>query len=148
MALELRTLNDDNIKEITKLFFDVFSKEPWNDDWSDENQLNAYILDLTGNNNSLTLGFYENGVMIGLSMGRVKHWFSGTEYCIDEFCIKTEEQGRGLGRQFLEAVESFIKQKGMSHIFLQTERNMPAYDFYKRNGFHELENHVSLVKQC
>ncbi|MBP7901858.1 MAG: GNAT family N-acetyltransferase, partial [Spirochaetes bacterium] len=77
-----------------------------------------------------------------------KHWFSGTEYCIDEFCIKTEEQGRGLGRQFIEAVESFIKQKGMSHIFLQTERNMPAYDFYKRNGFHELENHVSLVKQC
>ncbi|MBP7902585.1 MAG: GNAT family N-acetyltransferase, partial [Spirochaetes bacterium] len=112
MAVELKTLNADNINEITKLFFDVFSKEPWNDDWSDENQLNAYILDLTGNNNSLTLGFCENGVMIGLSMGRVKHWFSGTEYCIDEFCIKTEEQGRGLGRQFIEAVESFIKQKG------------------------------------
>ncbi len=148
MAAELRILNLDQIEEIREFFFQVFSNEPWNDDWSDQNQLHAYISDLIGNNNSLALGFYENETMVGLVMGSIRHWYSGTEYYIDEFCIKTEEQGRGLGTQFMQAIEIYIKNKGMKHIFLQTERNMPAYQFYKRNGYIELENHVSFIKQC
>ena len=28
---------------IKKLFVSVFKEEPWNDDWSDEKQLDAYI---------------------------------------------------------------------------------------------------------
>jgi aminoglycoside 6'-N-acetyltransferase I len=148
MNIELRQLNTDNIEEIKVFFCDIFTKEPWNDDWSDENQLHAYIMDLIGNPNSLTLGLFENGDMVGLSMGSIKHWYSGTEYYINEFCIKTEEQGRGLGTQFLKEIETFIKQRGMKLIFLQTDRTVPAYNFYKKNGYFELENHVSLVREC
>lgn len=148
MATELRVLNINNIDEIKDFFFNIFTKEPWNDDWSDKTQLYAYITDLIGNDNSLSLGLFENGTMVGLSMGNIKHWYSGTEYCIDEFCIKKEEQGRGLGKQFLGAIETFIKQKGVLQIFLQTERTVPAYSFYKKYGLFELENHVSFAKQC
>ena len=148
METELRKLNVDSIQEIKEFFFDIFTKEPWNDDWSDENQLHAYIMDLIGNPNSLVLGLFENGNMVGLSMGSIRHWYSGTEYYIDEFCIKTEEQGRGIGTQFLKEIEDFIKQRGMKYIFLQTERNVPAYNFYKKNSYVELENHVAFVKQC
>jgi aminoglycoside 6'-N-acetyltransferase I len=148
MDTELRELNTDSIEEIKVFFFDIFTKEPWNDDWSDKHQLHAYIMDLIGNHNSLVLGLFENGTMVGLSMGSIRHWYSGTEYYIDEFCIKIEEQGRGLGTQLLNAIETFMKQKGMKHIFLQTERNVPAYNFYKKNGYIELENHVALVKSC
>jgi hypothetical protein len=28
--------------------------------------------------------------MVGLSMGYIKHWYEGTEYFINEFCVKTE----------------------------------------------------------
>ncbi len=79
--------------------------------------------------------------MLGLSMGNIKHWYSGTEYYIDEFCIK--EQGRGLGKCFLDKIEEYILQMGICMIFLQTERNVPAYSFYQRNGFFELKDHVS-----
>ena len=148
MTTELRELNIDNIDEIKDFFFTVFTNEPWNDDWSDTNQLHAYMIDLIGNKNSLALGLFENRSMVGLSMGSIKHWYTGTEYYIDEFCIKKEEQGRGLGTQFLEAIETYIKQRGMKHIFLQTERTVPAYSFYKKNGYFELKDHVSFVKQC
>ena len=71
-------------KLITDFFFNVFTKEPWNDDWSDTDQLNAYIEDLAGKVNSLSYGFFENDIiseetMLGLSMGSVKHWYRGTE---------------------------------------------------------------------
>ncbi len=148
MEAEIRTLNMNQMEEVKEFFYQVFSNEPWNDDWSDQDQLHAYILDLMGNNNSLAVGFYENGTMVGISLGSIRHWYSGTEYYIDEFCIKTKEQGRGLGTRFLQEIEAYIKQIGIHHIFLQTERNMPAYQFYKRNGFVELENHISFVKKC
>ncbi len=147
-TIELRELNIEGIEEIKTFFVDIFTKEPWYDDWSNKEQLHAYIIDLIGNKNSLVLGLFENNDMVGLTMGSVKHWYTGTEYCVDEFCVKREEQGRGLGTQFLEAIEAYIKSKGMTQIFLLTERNVAAYYFYKKNGFVELENHVSLFKKC
>jgi len=144
--MRLVELSIDQVEEIARFFAGVFTKEPWKDDWSDENQLHAYIMDLIGNRNSLTVGLFDDGQMMGLSMGSVKHWYSGTEYYIHEFCIKTEQQGKGVGTQFLHLLESFIQSKGIKQIFLQTDRNVPAYHFYKKNGYKELENHVSFVK--
>lgn len=102
MNVELRELNIKDIDMIKNFFRAVFTQEPWNDDWSDEEQLHAYIMDLAGNRNSLTLGLFENDNMVGLSMGHVRHWYKGTEYYIDELCIKREEQGKGFGTAHLK----------------------------------------------
>lgn len=144
--MELREFGIKDINEIKQLFCDIFTNEPWNDDWSDEQQLHKYITDLIGNRNSLSLGLYEGDELIGLSLGSVMHWYTGTEYYIFEFCIKTEKQGKGAGTAFLKEVEEFAKSKQITHIFLQTERTVPAYEFYQKSGFTELEDHVSLYK--
>lgn len=146
MNFELRNITRNHIEEIKTFFTSVFTKEPWNDDWSDKQQLHAYITDLTGNPNSLALGLFKEDEMIGLSMGCIRHWYTGTEYCIDELCIKTEEQGKGIGSQFLQAIENYTKDMGLHQIFLQTDRNVPAYEFYKKNSYSELSNHVSFAK--
>ena len=144
--MEIRALGIDDIKEIKRLFFDIFTNEPWNDDWSDEVQLHEYITDLIGNRNSLSLGLYNGDELIGLALGSIMHWYTGTEYYIFEFCVKTEMQGKGIGTVFLKQVEEYTKRKGITHIFLQTERTVPAYEFYCKNGFTELTDHVSLYK--
>lgn len=143
----IKKLSVDFIEEIKTLFAEIFTNEPWNDDWSDENQLHNYILDLTGNRNSLAVGLFEDEEFIGMALGSIKHWYTGTEYYIDEFCIKSQKQGKGIGTKFLAMVEKFVEEKGISHIFLQTERTVPAFEFYKKNGFTELCDHVSFVKE-
>lgn len=147
-TLKLRELSIEDIEMVKKFFTAVFTKEPWNDDWSNEEQLHAYITDLTGNRNSLTLGFFEGDDMVGLSMGHIKHWYEGTEYYIDELCIKSEVQGKGYGTQFVLEIKKCVKAKGMTNIFLLTENNVPAYQFYKKNGFSEIENHVAFFTAC
>lgn len=142
----IKELSMEQIKEIKALFAEIFTSEPWNDDWSDPVQLHQYIIDLIGNNNSLTLGLFENDRLIGLSMGSIMHWYIGTEYYIFEFCIKAGKQQKGLGTEFLNMIEEYSKSKQITHIFLQTERTAPAYNFYKKNGFVELTDHVSLFK--
>ena len=143
----LQELNMSNIDMIKDFYVDIFTNEPWNDDWSNEKQLHEYIMDLIGNANSLTLAYYENSKMIGLCMGHVRHWCTGTEYYIDEFCVCKDKQGIGIGTKFLKDVEEYIISKDITRIFLLTERNVPAYSFYKKNKFVELSEQVSFVKK-
>lgn len=140
-------LDENATPALEELFLSVFTKEPWNDDWSDRNQLKAYLHDLTGQSNSLTFGLYEGEELIALSMGRIKHWYTGTEYCIDELCVRTAKQGRGVGTLFVQEIGRACKELGMTHLFLQTENNVPAYEFYKKQGFSLLEHNVAFAKE-
>ncbi len=144
---DFKRIGIDDVEAIKELFTSVFTIEPWNDDWSNQEQLDLYLQDLVGQSNSLTYGLFEGQKLIGVSMGHVKHWYSGTEYSIDELCIRTDKQGNGVGTYFLKEIEKGIKELGMEEIFLQTERNVPAYAFYQKNGFYELKEHVSFVKE-
>ena len=144
---EFVLLNQSDLSDMAELYKSAFYGEPWNDDWSDGEQLDLYLEDLVGQQNSLTYGLYEDGRMVGLSMGRMKHWYTGTEYYIDELCIRTDRQGTGLGTLFLQEIEHAIREAGMVQIFLQTSADVPAYQFYRKNGFQELKGHVSFQKR-
>ena len=144
---DFRRIGMTEISEVRKLFLSVFTVSPWFDDWSDEEQLDLYLNDLMGQNNSLTYGLFEDGVLMGVSMGHIRHWYTGTEYYIDELCIRTEKQGKGIGTYFLKEIEKGISEIGLTQIFLQTEKDVPAYEFYLKNGFEELNGHVSLAKK-
>ena len=65
----------------------------------------------------------------------IKPWIEGLEYYIDEFCVSYASQGKGYGSQFLDLVDADIKKKGLNAIILNTSKNVPAYDFYLKNGF-------------
>ncbi|MCI5751303.1 MAG: GNAT family N-acetyltransferase [Oscillospiraceae bacterium] len=142
----LKKLTKENTEDIITLFRSVFTAEPWKDDWSDENQLRMYINDLTGNENSLTYGLFDEGELVGLSMGYVMHWYMATEYYIFELCIRTDRQGEGLGTYFLDEMEKELLAHDIKQIYLQTEENVPAYEFYKKRGFFVLNGHRSLGK--
>ena len=145
LVLKRMSVNDkEGIKE---LFADVFTKEPWNDDWSDKDQLDLYITDLTGQSISLTYGLYDGDELIGISMGYIKHWYSGTEYFINEYCIRTDRQGSGAGTFFLSGIEKDVKRSGIKQIFLLTETDSPACAFYKKNGFSGIPEITAFTKE-
>ena len=144
--MELIKLDLSNKNEVKDFFREVFTKDPWNDDWSDEEQLDNYIVDLMGNHNSLTLAYFDDDKLAALAVGHIKHWYSATEYYIDELCVKTELQGQGIGGNFVNAVEEYLLKQGIKAIFLLTDKDVPAYDFYKKHGFEEHENNVAFVK--
>lgn len=66
---------------------------------------------------------------------------------IDEFCVARGMQGQGIGSRFMKAVEAYLSENGIFRIFLQTGKDVPAYEFYRRNGFQELIGHVSFAKR-
>ena len=144
----LKRLGPEDREAIKEVFVSVFTAEPWCDDWSDTEQLDLYLQDLTGQGYSLTYGLYDDaGELIGISLGYIKHWYSGTEYIINELCIRTERQGAGAGTFFIREIEKAIRELGIKQIFLLTDSNVPAYEFYRKNGFTEQTTNVSFSKR-
>ena len=144
----VKTLGPDDREEIKALFAGVFTKEPWCDDWSDAEQLDLYIRDLTGHSGQLAYGLYDGAdELIGISLGRIRHWYTGTEYFIDEFCVRTDRQGAGAGTFFIREIEKAAAELGVKRIFLLTDPGVPAYEFYRKNGFAESKSTAALSKQ-
>ena len=106
--MELIKLDLSNKNEVKDFFREVFTKDPWNDDQSDEEQLDNYI---------------------------------------DELCVKTELQGQGIGGKFVNAVEEYLMKNDIRAVFLLTDKSVPAYDFYKKQGFKEQENSAAFAKR-
>ena len=147
MMYTLKRLGPEDREEIKALFVSVFTKEPWCDDWSGGEQLDLYIRDLTGQSYSLTYGLYDGAdELIGISLGYIKHWYSGTEYIINELCIRTDRQGAGAGTFFIREIEKAARDLGLKQIFLLTGSNVPAYAFYRKNGFTESKTSVAFSK--
>ncbi|NQJ67958.1 GNAT family N-acetyltransferase [Streptococcus suis] len=145
--MELKELTLADIEMVKQLFLSVFSQEPWNDDWSDEEQLDRYIGDLLEHPRALCFGLIDQDSLIAISIGNIRYWYEGTEYRIEELCIARDYQGRGIGQDFLKRIEEQLVERKIVHILLQTERNLPAFSFYEKCGFRALEEDVTMVKK-
>ena len=113
----------------------------------------AYIINDTGEKTSNTISVAEQLEVCllytsGVSLGRLKHWFNGTEYCIDDFCIRSSCQGKGAGSLFLKMLRAYGRKKNYKKITLRTKRTASAYEFYKKNGFREIEEDVFFSMEC
>ena len=144
--MNVKELDSSSFREIVEMFKAVFSAPPWNEEWKDD-QVNEYIHDLIDVRGSLLFGLYESEKLIGFSIGKIKHWCGGTEYFIEELCIRHDFQGRGFGRKFFELIKNRLKEREITQIFLMTDRDKPAYEFYRKIGFIELPEITSFFME-
>ena len=97
------------------------------------------MLEIMGNDNSLSFGMEENGALVAIALGRVKHWHAGTEYLVEELGVLPAWQGRGVGSALLAGMRRVLKTKGVGTVVLLTDRTLPAYKFYIGKGFFRAE---------
>lgn len=146
--MELRQLTMADEREIQRVIHAAFAAEPWNDCWQEDEVFHHYVEDLVDNQNSLALGLEDGGELAGLALGRLKHWFDGVEYCVDDLCVMPGRQGKGIGSELLRQMEAYGRRHGIARITLRTDRTAPAYQFYRKNGFQELAHKVCLTLSC
>lgn len=147
MEDQFTELDQTHLPQMAELYRDAFGRAPWNDDWDDTRQLTEYMKEISGSLHALNYGLFREGALIALSVGMIRHWWEGTNYNIEEFCVVPALQGQGVGTRFMQRIAEDVQARGLSGIFLQTDRDKPAYRFYQHNGFQELEAHVSLYRR-
>ena len=144
---EFIVLDETYLPQMAQLYKAAFQGEPWNDNWSDTEQLNEYIKEISCGYRALNYGLFINGELKALSIGMIRHWWEGTNYNIEVFCVAPEMHGQGVGSRFMSMIETDVRSRGLCGIFLQTDNDKPSYGFYHKNGFFDLDAHVSLYKR-
>lgn len=75
------------------------------------------------------------------------HFFSceygGMVAILDEYLIVPQQQGRGLGGDFLPLIKQWAAAQGFTRVFLEvTAENPRVVALYERNGFHLLDRRL------
>ena len=144
--MKIEKLSAEHTEECVDLFINVFTKAPWNDTYRSRKQVVRFFQNHLANNYFVGYILREGSEIIALSLGMKKPWINGMEYYIDQFCVRSDLQGRGIGSYFLKQIEREIQAEKMNAILLNTERGVPADAFYRKNGFQAVDELITFVK--
>ncbi|MBQ8537053.1 MAG: GNAT family N-acetyltransferase [Clostridia bacterium] len=138
--MELIPLTHGHIPAATALFARVFTQEPWNETFDSPEPVMRYFENMLRLNSFWGCALMDGENLIALCAGLVKPCLQGLEYFCDLFCLDPACQGRGLGTEFLTALGLALQKEGVSRLYLTTPRDLPARDFYLKNGFYDHQN--------
>ena len=144
--MDIIKMSNKHIDECVALFIDVFTKAPWHDTYSSRKQVVSFFQNYMTNNYFVGYVLKEESSIIALSIGMKKPWINGMEYYIDQFCVKSDLQGNGIGSYFLKLIEYEIQNEKMNAIILNTESGFPSENFYLKNGFQLVDGLITLIK--
>lgn len=142
----IKEFKKEDLREVTDLYISIFTQEPWNDVYESYEQVELFNKSFISDGAYLSYIAIYNGELVGICFGMKKPWIEGMEYYIDQFGIKIEFQGKGLGSTFLSLIEKEIQTIGLHSMMLNTEEGYASEAFYKKNGFKRIDNLIVLGK--
>ncbi len=77
----------------------------------------------------------ENKQLLGYS----HCYYEDQKLKLSKLYISPLAQGKGIGKQLLESIESDMKRQGINTLVLNVNRNNPALYFYQKMGFEIIE---------
>ena len=138
--------NDKNLlEEVIEIYVETYSQEPWNEPWTLEmadKKINTYLK----NPNAKSYISIIDGKVVGFIMGHINYYLDQCEFSIEEFIIKKEYQGKGIGTKMLNYVEEDLKKIGIDGIILLTGSGFPSEKFYEKNKFRKLDRVIVMKK--
>ncbi len=144
---DMRNFSEEDLNNCVELYKDVFSADPWNDQWIESSVVRDYLNELI--NNPVFRGYviYKNSEMIAACLGHSRSWWSGKEFFIDEFFVSAKFQGKGIGTMLMNFVENHPDMINCNIFHLLTDKDVPAKNFYVKNGFKTRDNRITMVKK-
>jgi GNAT superfamily N-acetyltransferase len=152
--MNIRPANPEEVKDIIKLNTVIFRDlnlqfDPDYDQkfFANETQGQKYFDEALNKKDGHFLVAEENGELIGYANGGFKEitYRHGKYFEIDNVGVLSQWQGKGVGKQLLEAIIAWAKQQGYTKVYLQSYyKNDKAVQFYKTRGFEPID--ISLEK--
>lgn len=142
----IRSIHIDEIKETAQMFYEVFRGEPFNFDWLTMDMANKYMNEIFTHPSFKGYSLIYNNITLGYCVGDLQTSLPMTQYNIKEIFIRNDIKRKGYGTIFLGEIENDLKVMGIKVVSLYTNRNIPAYNFYKKNDYTEIEDTTHYLK--
>lgn len=143
----MRKFTIKDTDKCAELFKEVFSAYPWYDGWVSFDQARNYLMELI--ENPVFEGFvaYEGSDIIAVCFGHKRSFWTGKELFIDEFYVKNESQGNGIGTKMLDYVKESLIEEDYKRLVLLTNKGIPAEGFYIKNRFYNNQKRTVMVNE-
>lgn len=146
-GMSFMKFSHEDLDESAKLYKEVFSEHPWNDEWLRLSKVKEYLKELIRNPVFSGYVVYQESELVAVCLGHSRSWWSGNEFFIDEFFVSSKYQGQGIGSLLMDYIENHPELKDIDSFQLLTNKTVPAKDFYKKNGFKTRENRITMTKK-
>lgn len=111
-------------------------------DWATSEHGKKYFSGLFEKPNAVVLIAEEDGTAIGYvaCQKKVMNYRKSSNLEIDNIGVIPSHRSKTIGTQLIKAVKEWAKENGYKRLFVNSYyKNKRAIEFYKRNGFGELE---------
>ena len=132
--MKIRKATKKDLKEIAEIYAEEFSKPPYNEPWNlkkARNKINIYT------KYCKIWKVILGKEIVGFIIINETQWFPGKVAFAEEFAIKKDFQGKGIGTSILKKVIQMYKQKGFEKFMCFASRKSKALKLYKKLGITE-----------
>lgn len=143
MNIKYRRFENDDLTAAAKLFQKAFLEAPWYEEWTFQ-QAYDRLAEQKNCQNFCGYVMFDGDELIGIMSGRIMTYLDYKELWIDELCISSQYQGKGIGSLFLEYIKGQLNDLLVSKIVLNTTKSYLSDKFYAKNGFQVNETLVSM----
>lgn len=140
-------INLDNVKNAAMLYLEIFTKEPWNLNWTYSTayaRLSAEVKKV-GFTGYIVLD--ENGLPGGFIMGHTNARADGTyDFLLTDMCFRATMQGNDLALKALDHLTEELKNHNICRMVVAMEYSRLAEAFYKMLNFKPSDKFLVMEK--
>lgn len=134
MTIVLRKMKDTDLPLCAKELMAAFKDEPWQENWTYE-QAYTRIDEIMSSRVSRGFIAEDESQIIAMLCGRIMTYLEKKIFYIDECSVDPHYRGQHLGQKIMEYAKQEMKQEGITHFYLLTEKGFPCVTFYQKQGF-------------
>ena len=142
--MKIRKARKFELKEISKIFKEVFNDKPYLDKWTDKTAFEHI-------KHEFLIGeifvFLQERKIIGIIIIRKNIAPDGNIAEIKDFAILRKYCGRGIGSEVIKEIEIKLKKENYKGIYLETYHKSKAVDFYKKNRYKLSKYTAFMIKE-
>jgi len=142
----LTMYKETDLQECARIYEAAFTTPPLNYDFLTKEKAERYLRDLTQTPGFIGYTFYSGDEITAFVFGKLDSYFQGMMFEVSELAVLPDLQRAGVGSEIMRLLEIKLAGYGVVAVSLHTSRNLPAYNFYLKNGYEELTETVTLLK--
>lgn len=136
MDLELRKLVIDDIPKVADVYVEAYAEEDWNEKW-DRKDAAQRIYEIISSPQCEGGIYLIKGEIVGCILFEILTWHTGKQLEVKEIFVHPQYQRKGIGQKLLEYAEMIGMKKGVSELFLWTNKSKTLINFYSKMGYQE-----------
>lgn len=144
--MKIQPITKLNLDDCIDVFISAYNQAPWNYNWTLA-KAKQYLSEYVDRSNFVGFILYDDHNAVGATFAHQKTWWTNQQLMIDEFFISAKKQKMGYGKTLMNYCNQYAQQHDIQLSILMTNKYMPAYKFYDKQGYTTTEQYVFMFKQ-